>query len=61
VRALERENGTPSVPVVALTAYGSKEDRERALAAGFHAHLVKPIDPVELCAMIAELKVANRQ
>jgi len=30
--------------LVALTGYGSPEDRERALAAGFDAHVVKPVD-----------------
>jgi signal transduction histidine kinase/DNA-binding response OmpR family regulator len=30
--------------LVALTGYGQPEDKERALAAGFDAHLVKPID-----------------
>jgi PAS domain S-box-containing protein len=30
--------------LVALTGYGLAEDRERALAAGFDLHLVKPID-----------------
>jgi CheY-like chemotaxis protein len=31
--------------VVALTAYASPDDAARALAAGFQAHLAKPIDP----------------
>lgn len=30
--------------IVALTGYGQPEDRQRALAAGFDDHLVKPID-----------------
>ena len=30
--------------LVALTGYGQAEDRERALASGFQAHLVKPVD-----------------
>lgn len=60
LRAVEREKGAPFVQAVALTAYGSKEDRERALSSGFHAHLVKPIDPAELGATIAEM-AANPQ
>jgi PAS domain S-box-containing protein len=34
--------------LVALTGYGQDEDRERTLAAGFHLHLVKPVDMDEL-------------
>jgi len=32
------------VTLVALTGYGQDEDRQRALAAGFDYHLVKPVD-----------------
>lgn len=52
LRALPNESG-PDVPVVALTAYGSDEDRARVLAAGFAAHLPKPALPAELVATIA--------
>lgn len=31
--------------LIALTGYGQPDDRERALAAGFDDHLVKPVDP----------------
>jgi CheY-like chemotaxis protein len=34
----------PSVTLIALTGYGQESDRERTRAAGFHGHLVKPID-----------------
>lgn len=30
--------------LVALTGYGSRADRERAFAAGFDAHMTKPLD-----------------
>jgi signal transduction histidine kinase/DNA-binding response OmpR family regulator len=33
-----------AVRLIALTGYGLAEDRERARAAGFDAHLVKPVD-----------------
>ena len=38
----------PGARLVALTGYGQPEDRERALAAGFDVHLVKPVDPEQL-------------
>ena len=34
----------PLMPVFALSGYGSPEDKRRAVAAGFDAHLVKPVD-----------------
>jgi CheY-like chemotaxis protein len=34
--------------LIALTGWGSEDDRRRARAAGFDAHLVKPVDPEEL-------------
>lgn len=41
------------VPVVALTAYASLEDRVRLVSAGFHAHLAKPVEPGEFTAVLA--------
>lgn len=31
--------------LIALTGYGQPQDRARSAAAGFDAHLVKPVDP----------------
>jgi signal transduction histidine kinase/DNA-binding response OmpR family regulator len=47
-----REAGQ-DVPVVALTAGGQDHDRERALAAGFAAHVVKPAGPADVLAAVA--------
>lgn len=44
----------PNVPAIALTAYAKPEDCDCALAAGFHVHLKKPIDPDDLIAVIKE-------
>jgi CheY-like chemotaxis protein len=35
--------GAARAALVALTGYGQREDRERAIAAGFDEHLVKPV------------------
>jgi len=39
--------------IVAVTGYGQKEDRQRAMASGFDHHFVKPTDPHALTALIA--------
>jgi PAS domain S-box-containing protein len=44
-----------SIPAAALTAYARSHDRITSLASGFHMHLVKPIDPLELVVAIATL------
>ncbi|MDP3719934.1 MAG: ATP-binding protein [Acidobacteriota bacterium] len=41
------------IPAIALTARARPEDRARALAAGFRAHLCKPLDPASLLREIA--------
>ncbi len=56
VRVLEEQNGTShKIPAMALTAYAGEGARVKALEAGFHAHLAKPIEPTQLIAAIAEL------
>ena len=40
-----RSKRAKQIPALALTAYATKEDRSRALSAGFQAHLTKPIEP----------------
>jgi CheY-like chemotaxis protein len=40
--------------MVAVTGYGLPEDRARALAAGFDAHLTKPVDAGALASLIAK-------
>jgi signal transduction histidine kinase len=51
---------TPSdLKLVALTGYGLDSDRDHVRAAGFHEHLVKPIDLELVEALIARLPGAN--
>jgi len=54
IRALPPEKGG-NIPAVALTAYAGPVDRRRALLAGFHVHLAKPVEPDELLAVIGSL------
>jgi two-component system CheB/CheR fusion protein len=39
--------------LVALTGYGQPTDRQRSLEAGFDEHLLKPVDPTALEALVA--------
>ncbi|HWS55612.1 MAG TPA: ATP-binding protein [Pyrinomonadaceae bacterium] len=59
VRALGLEEGG-SVPAIALTAYASEGDRALALAAGFHLHVPKPVDPAELVRLVAGVAAGER-
>jgi CheY-like chemotaxis protein len=52
IRQYEAEHGG-FLPAVALTGYARAEDRARILAAGFQAHVPKPVEPVELARAIA--------
>jgi CheY-like chemotaxis protein len=54
VRARGAAGGAPT-PAVALTAYARIEDAQRAFAAGFQLHVPKPVDPVRLTTMVANL------
>jgi PAS domain S-box-containing protein len=53
VRGLDGDLGR--VPAIALTAYASPEDRARIFSAGFHVHVVKPFEPGELVAAVANI------
>jgi PAS domain S-box-containing protein len=54
VRALPAERGGQT-PAAALTAYARVEDRLRVLRSGFQIHLPKPVEPVELVTVVANL------
>lgn len=56
LRSVERGRGR-RIPIAALTALASEEDRRKALDAGFQAHLTKPIDAERLVAAIEALSV----
>jgi len=54
IRQHENEHGG-FLPAVALTGHARAEDRARILAAGFQAHVPKPVEPFELAAAIATM------
>lgn len=47
-RQLRESPPTSDVPIVAITAFAMKDDRERVLRAGFNGYLEKPISVREL-------------
>jgi signal transduction histidine kinase/CheY-like chemotaxis protein len=49
---IRSEYRQPNIPAIALTAFASPEDRQKALRAGFRAHVAKPIEVEELVAVI---------
>jgi|GEM_PF-212013 len=51
-RRIRELPGMGNVPVIALTAHASREERQRALAEGMTAHLCKPIKVNELFEML---------
>jgi PAS domain S-box-containing protein len=59
IRAMTAEQGG-NTPAAALTAYAREEDSEAALAAGFHSHVAKPIDPKMLAATVSDLVRMSR-
>jgi signal transduction histidine kinase/ActR/RegA family two-component response regulator len=54
IRLRDKEHGG-FLPAIALTGYARADDRARALAAGFQAHVSKPVEPAELIATIADV------
>src|SRR5262245_11110505 len=53
-RVRERED-RPKIALIALTAYASTSEQQRALAVGFDAFLTKPVEPTAMITVIGEL------
>ena len=56
-----RAAGRADVLLVAVTGYGQSGDRQRSGEAGFDAHLTKPVDPLALEALLANLPLDPRR
>ncbi len=56
-RQLRSQHLIERMRLVAITGYGQQSDRARAREAGFDQHLVKPVDPETLQAVIDSVQV----
>ncbi len=45
--------------IVALTGYGTEEDRQQSQAAGFDQHIIKPVDPNKLRDLLDSLSAVD--
>jgi two-component system CheB/CheR fusion protein len=55
IRRIREMPGLASVPAIALTGSGLDRDVQQALACGFTAHLLKPVEPTDLANRIEQL------
>lgn len=54
-RQVRQQPGGAGIYLIAVTGWGQDSDRARTQAAGFDAHLVKPVDGMAVSEMIAQL------
>jgi len=57
---LKREPATRDIPIIALTAYAMKGDKEKALDAGCDSYMSKPINRAGLLEVISQLLEAAK-
>ena len=55
IKRLRELPSVQDVPAIALSGYASQKDAATALAAGFNAHVSKPVDPNELISLVGRL------
>jgi two-component system CheB/CheR fusion protein len=55
IREREQVQSRSRVPAIAVTAFAARQDRARALAAGFDEHLPKPVDTERLISLLENL------
>ncbi|WP_437933312.1 GAF domain-containing protein [Sorangium sp. So ce341] len=60
-RRLRAERDLSGLFLVALTGWGTEDDRRQAREAGFDHHLTKPVDAAEVKRLVARIAAARRQ
>jgi CheY-like chemotaxis protein len=55
IRRVRQDPSLADLPVLAVTAYAMRGDRERGLSAGFDGYLAKPVNPASLLAEMDRL------
>ena len=55
LRAIRADGATRALPLVAVTAFASEQDRRRALEAGFDAYISKPFRARDLLELVKSL------
>ncbi len=59
-RRIRRQINSRTLPIVAMTAHATNEDRHKSLEAGMNEHINKPIDPIELHRVLTDLLPEHR-
>ena len=57
---IRRHPSIAGIPAAAVAALASDEDRVRALRAGFHLHIAKPVDSAALVHAVDSLAGSGR-
>ncbi|HET9653012.1 MAG TPA: ATP-binding protein, partial [Usitatibacter sp.] len=58
---IRNDLGMSQVYMVALSGYGTEDDRRKSISAGFDTHLVKPLDPSMLPGILAAVDKRRSQ
>jgi DNA-binding response OmpR family regulator len=56
-RAMRQAPWGKEITIYAVSGWGQEEDKRKSSEAGFNAHLVKPVEPTSLSALLAATPV----
>ena len=59
LRTIKAEDQFAGVPVIMLTTEGQDEDKDKAVALGATAYMVKPFKPTQLLALLEKILPSN--